>query len=311
MIWRHVNFSMNWLNVAVAVVVAAVYSFYLVMLWPFSLRFDEAPTSPALLEPTDPADRNDYLIIALDARKEELKEKIDTYTLESALFGALAFSAFVTIIASERKNLDGISHFLSGILSSYHLLLGFRLKEFVNQFIGIDEKNLFAVIAFDTLICSLMFLAVIICRLRFTTLMSGLEYSVRSAESLNHKEEEIRNIIFTHPEREESLRRRQNELSGLIGQATADALAKLAHVSPVVAYMAGFRRAGVIGFLAVLITSAMWVDPRLAVLFSIVGAIALAYPQVDARIRGSAVNAAMFGRLFDVSRNVRHYLSVH
>lgn len=49
-------------------------------------------------------DRNDVEIVKLEGALKNEQTRIDAYILESVLFGALAFSAFITIIASERFN---------------------------------------------------------------------------------------------------------------------------------------------------------------------------------------------------------------
>ncbi|WP_027000778.1 hypothetical protein [Eisenibacter elegans] len=50
-------------------------------------------------------DRNDTEIVKLEGSIKNEATRIDAYILESVLFGALAFSAFLTIVSSERFNL--------------------------------------------------------------------------------------------------------------------------------------------------------------------------------------------------------------
>ncbi len=50
-------------------------------------------------------DKNDTQIVKLEGHLKNETSRVDAYILESVLFGALAFSAFLTIISSERFNL--------------------------------------------------------------------------------------------------------------------------------------------------------------------------------------------------------------
>ena len=305
MAWRHLPQTLPpWLRVTLMVVGTLGYLFYLFMLWPASIRVDEEP------EPMVPAqrtaglmvDENDRCIIELEAKKESLKQRVDTYTLESALFGALAFSAFVTIVATEHQNADGVRDFADGIVQSVHYLLRLQFPEFWAQFVGTDPKKLFAVIAFDTLICSLMFLAVIICRLRFTDLLNRAECSIRMASSYNEKEDEIHMMQLEHEHLADKLKGRLEHLTSEIDSLLRQSERELRQLRPVLTYMSGFRRAGVVGFLVVLVTSALWIAPLWALGFTFFGVIAFFYPVVDRWIRDSQLNSSLVAR---VTRAVR------
>lgn len=284
MAYRHLANLFGWAQILLTVMVGVAYALYLAVLWPFSIRYDEyAAATPQLQELA--IDENDRIIIKLGAKANSLKQRVDTYTLESALFGALAFSAFVTIVASEHRNLEGVKAFVNAIPRCLTLLARLQGVALWEQLGGIDDKKLLAVVAFDTLVCSLMFLAVIICRLRFTDLVVGVDYWIQIAQAFNDKEEDVHKITLQVPEREPELRQRLNHLTEQIGMAIQNARQALEALNPVVTYMSGFRRFGILGFLVVLVTSAMWVDPMLALLFASLGCVSILYPTVDGWIR--------------------------
>lgn len=72
---------------------------------PILLSEEEVSQNLFLNEYDFKIDKNDNQIIALEGRIRNEAIRIEAYILESVMFGALAFSAFLSIIASERFNI--------------------------------------------------------------------------------------------------------------------------------------------------------------------------------------------------------------
>jgi hypothetical protein len=295
MAYRHLSSLWGWAQVLLTVIGTAAYVGYLSVLWLASIRLDDYAIEAELKPSRVGIDDNDRAIIELDAKAASLKQRVDTYTLESALFGALAFSAFVTIVAADHQDNGGVRELIDAVPQCATLLLRLRLADlWVVLEPQVDPKKLLAVVALETLICSLMFLAVIICRLRFTDLVGDVDKSIRIAEAFNEKEEDIHKITLQNPDRENELKVRLDDMTARITHGVQDARAALTKLSPVVTYMSGFRRFGVLGFLIVLVTSAMWIDSRLALLFFGLGTIAVLYPMADGFIRDKGPDGKRF-----------------
>ncbi|MGN6186119.1 MAG: hypothetical protein ACTHQM_21005 [Thermoanaerobaculia bacterium] len=107
----------RWLRILLTIVVSVVYLLYLVAVYIASPRLISIPIARPLAE--SECDANDRVIIDLDAQRASLQQRVDTYTLESALFGALGFSAFVTIAASEKVKLDGTKAFVGDVVKLF------------------------------------------------------------------------------------------------------------------------------------------------------------------------------------------------
>lgn len=292
-----------WVRIIFAVATLLVYGCYVLAVYVFSL--DPTPVdnisgiseAEEVLTDQEWRDENDRAIIELETDKISLSHKVEAYTLESALFGALAFSGFVTIVASEKPVLDGVQRLLADGLALIKIILRFDFSTFDQVFTDLTiEHTLLAAIATQTLISAVFFLSVIISRLRFNDVMRRVELSTRLASSYNSKEEELLNFSFQTTDQktidlqEEKLK----ELKPKISQATFYAEQSMKDLVPVVRYMSVFRNLGVISFLLILITSALWVSRFLAIVFTVLSLLAYVYPFLDKLIRDRKLSSIRF-----------------
>jgi hypothetical protein len=274
----------QWLRVVLTILAALVYLTFLSVVVVASGEV----RAVVLDEDRDEAwtDGNDRLIIHLDSERASMQQRVDTYTLESALFGALAFSSFVTIVSSEKAKLTGAQLFIDDLARLFNAavaLSGDSVSAIVLEIA--QETTLLAAIAAQTLICSALFLAVIVCRLRFNDLLARTDYCIRVAMQFNDKEEAVLGAVLHLDEVPQRATARLEQLRVNITESLGMAQQAMSGLKPVVNYMSLFRHLGVMAFLAILITSSVWISLTLAVLFVGLTATAFVYPLMDRWLR--------------------------
>jgi hypothetical protein len=291
----------RWLRVVTTAAAAIVYAFYLLTLYAASPQLRVVgPGAP--IDETE-CDANDRVIIQLDVQRGSLQQRVDTYTLESALFGALSFSSFVTIAASEKVKLEHARAFVTevGRLFKASVALNGDSAMLIAQNIA-QETPLLAAIAAETLVCSALFLSVIICRLRFNDLLARADYYIRLGMQFNAKEDDLQNVALQLEKVPDDLNRRLKQLHANIAEAVAVGRQAMRGLRPVVTYMSLFRGLGVTVFLTILITSSMWISSGLAIVFAGLTMTAYFYPLFDRWVRDrslrQALNLESAGRLF-------------
>lgn len=100
----------------------------------------------------------------------------------------------------------------------------------------------------------------------------------------NNKEEEVYNFVLQGHD-EVKIRNRLEILKKKISDAVYHAEESFRDLRPIVNYMWVFRNLGLISFLLILITGALWVSPILAILFTTLSVLALVYSALDTWIR--------------------------
>jgi uncharacterized membrane protein YciS (DUF1049 family) len=278
-----------WVKIAFSVLTFFAYGFYILLVYIDSVQLtakeDEATPAPLELSVDEWIDENDLEIVRLETDKISLSQRVDTYTLESTLFGALSFSGFVTIIASEKEVLAGVREVIADSAQIAKMILQFDFTHFSQPLAGLTtETALLAAIAVETLICSMFFLSVIVSRLRFNDVLKRVDYAVRIASSYNDKEEEVYNFLLQGSD-EVKVNNRLKILKKKITDAVYHAEESFRDLRPIVNYMWVFRNLGLISFLLILITGALWVSPILAILFATLSVLALVYSALDTWIR--------------------------
>jgi 3-methyladenine DNA glycosylase/8-oxoguanine DNA glycosylase len=112
----------RWGKVAFGFGAFLIYSSYLqavVMAVTKKVSREDLEKERSLVDATDydPIDADDERIVGLEAQISSISQRVESYTLESALFGALAFSAFVTLVASERLTLSDLRTVTSAVMA--------------------------------------------------------------------------------------------------------------------------------------------------------------------------------------------------
>ncbi|HEV7570180.1 MAG TPA: hypothetical protein VGQ21_01665 [Thermoanaerobaculia bacterium] len=282
-----------WLRYLTIAIVTILYAMYVLILYVASVKSDREEPSENSLEIWH--DANDRLIIRLETERASMAQRVDTYTLESALFGALAFSSFVTIVSSDKAKLKGVVELFRDLGDAIRSLITLSPADLLHVAAKFADENTFeatllAAIAALTLMCSTFFLSVIICRVRFNDLIARADYCIRIASQFNAKEEEILNLTLGYGDATPAkFTERLNALKENIGEAMTFASESMTALTPIVRYMSFFRNLGVLTFLTILVTSAFWISPILALMFGGLSVIAFAYPTVDRWMRDRTV----------------------
>ena len=290
-----------WVRIVSSVLTLLFYGFYIFAVSIFSvqstIKEDETP-APLELPVDEWIDANDLEIVRLETDKISLTQRVDTYTLESTLFGALSFSGFLTIIASEKAVLAGVRELITDLAQIAGMILKFDFTHFGPPIAGLgNEMALLAGIGVETLICSMFFLSVIVSRLRFNDVLKRVDYAVRIAGAYNDKEEEVYNLVLQGHDAAK-LRDRLKTLKQKITEAVYHAEESFRDLRPIVNYMWVFRNLGLISFLLILITGALWVSPILAAIFTSLSILAFAYSALDTWIRTRSLKKRGIIRFF-------------
>ncbi len=72
--------------------------------------------------------RNDEEIVNLEVKLRSVNERMNAYVLEATLFGALAFSGFLQIVASEVFTIADIKQFTVSLFQLFHGVVHFDME---------------------------------------------------------------------------------------------------------------------------------------------------------------------------------------
>ena len=218
-------------------------------------------------------DENDELIVDLRSQLKSVSSRLEAYVLESALFGALAFSGFLQIMAENLVSFENLTQFAENVNLIIHNLVEFNFSENNKVFPLLGTKSaLFSLVSIETLLCSILFLAVIASRLRFSDIADRIEKSLGLAEAYNAKEE-----FLIGGELSEEQKLRYTKLNRRIHDQLFVAVKYLDEIEPITRYMRFFRNSGLFTFLIILVSSSLFISGTLAIVFSALAIISLAY----------------------------------
>lgn len=231
----------------------------------------------------NPIDTNDTEILEIEGEVRNLMNRVEAYILESVMFGALTFSGFLTIIASDTDRLNYVSmrRFGYNIVEFMLDLIVFEFKRLEEYHIfSTEPEHLLVLIMFQTVLCALFFLMVIAARLKFSKTAEQIDNTVRLARSYNDKEEEVYILKLQAPHNT-LLDKRLIVLNRKISQLVLQAADLIQEVKPVIAYMSFLRNMGVLFFLFIIITSLLFFNTTVAIFFGAMSLTAYMYKQFD------------------------------
>jgi hypothetical protein len=209
-------------------------------------------------------DENDELIVSLETKLNSSTSRLDAYVLESALFGALSFSGFLQIMASDLLTFTDLEAFATNIFTTSQALIHLQWDAFSSGLALLNNKvSLFCLVSVESLVCSIFFLAVIASRLRFSDIADRVRTAISLARAFNEKEE----ALYHESERNDVRQSRLHELTQKVNRQLFEASQALRSVGPVVAYMVYFRNAGILVFLIILISSSLFITGVLGWIF--------------------------------------------
>lgn len=280
-----------WLRATCSVATLLVYGFYIWVLYLASpqekrilergMQHSDSEAGAAMLA----TDKNDREITHIEVELSSITHRADAYVIESALFGALAFSAFVQVLPSG----TGLSD-LAVSVARMDAALTWENALNPDSWIGIrqtllEPANLSTALLFETLGCAMLFLSVIVSRLRCSDLTEKATYYTHLARSFNTKEEDLSVATWqSQTEQAALLKVRIEQLGGIITDHLASAVVFLDKVKPIVLYMRVFRTLGIASFLLVLITGALLLSRNLASLFFFLALLPYLYSSIHKQL---------------------------
>ena len=146
----------------------------------------------------DDIDQNDAKIGRIQTKVDDLKHKIDTYTLESALLGALSLTAYLQPFTSNVIKQDTFIKTIYKINDIVHYFLIFEFKLSFTSIIGLfhDTNFLWSTITILSIFCSVLYLLLLVSRKRIYTQISSIVKDLELSKNFNVKEEDLNNIII-------------------------------------------------------------------------------------------------------------------
>jgi hypothetical protein len=296
-----VKFQSTYLQILVSIVVGALAFAYTVGLGMTSSTGKLADAMLDVYKPYDIEDENDRLLTRLQTELADLTRKVESYTIESTLIGAISFSGFLTIVTTDKGDIrvahNSIQRLLT-VLSHLGTQSGRSSAEILIHYPS--ESAILSVAAFNALVCSMFFMGVIIARLRFNATIGAANFSTQMAANFNAKEEELvtHRLLSGNPETTPAIHvQRLERLRSQISTYLDEARVEVDQMRPIISYMTAFRTLGLLAFLATLVTSALWFGPKLSVCFALIALVTFVYPSMDALIRDGRMDKHDFFRL--------------
>lgn len=217
-------------------------------------------------------DENDVVIVALQSKLKSITGRLEAYVLESALLGALSFSGFLQIMAGDLIGFEDLKLFsenIQALLASVLSISRDSSTVYLEYLAG--KEALFSLISIETLICSVLFLAVIASRLIFSNESDRIAMSLDYANAFNQKEEELVNATGKIDGS------RVQKINDKIHEELHKAYEYLDDLTPTTSYMQFFRNAGLLFFLFVLITSGFLISSFLSLIFTLLAIASVIY----------------------------------
>jgi hypothetical protein len=275
------------------------------------LKEREALEEALISDDSEIVDANDIRIIRMETEIFSVSQRVDSYTLESALFGALAFSGFLTLISSNTQTLANVQ----GLITNASVTINKVIQSGASGFnrpsaSSVTDNNLLGAVTIETLICSMFFVSVIVSRVRFYEILRRVDYAVRVARTYNNKEDEVYNLKLQFPDTRDSFDVRLNTLTRKVIDAIDNAEPLFRDLSLIARYMWGFRNLGIGSFVLVLLTSAFLVSRPFGVVFIGLSLLIYLYSIFDKWWRDKKLQRIPFflgldRRIFRMSRAVK------
>lgn len=141
----------------------------------------------------DEVDSNTLEVIQYDIGLKTMLRRVDTYTLESTLLGALAFSAFVQILVDSARPIGDLAWITSFAVETRTAVVFDRVITFpmIPNLMEVSKGHLGSAIAVFLLSATVSFLAVLAARIQFTDAFRNAENLHAMATKFNEKAESL------------------------------------------------------------------------------------------------------------------------
>jgi hypothetical protein len=239
----------------------------------------------------DSADTNDLQIVAMEVELSSISQRVEGYTMESTLLGGLAFSGFLSLLASERPIIENMRTLLAEVPARW-----IQASHFDSTVLHLSLDQALALIGIETLLCSALFLAVVLSRLKYYAMLRQVQYAVQVARVWNEKEEQAQAVAYQHVS--VTIQSRLQQLGDLVANAIQHALPLVDDLRAIVRYIFVLRMTGIGMFLIILFTGALVISTNLGIIIIAIMSATLAYSGYDHRRRHSKLRNAPFFRRF-------------
>lgn len=236
-----------------------------------------------------------------------LSSRVDAYTLESTLFGGLAFSGFLVIIFANVGSINSLHRFWALILSLFQILTnsgGPSGVDFGKEFF--TATNVVAGIALLTLICSLFFVTALITRLRFSAFLSHVLQSYTLAKSSYSTQEELRLVSYQSSTSAKRVASQIAHLNTKITDTLAGSNFALSQLKYIASYVAFFRNCGLLTFVFVLAIGASLISSALAIFFLIFTSLSVLIGEIDFSTRLKNLRQKLNARKIAAEEKSKH-----
>ncbi len=288
----------QWLRVVAVVLDAALFGFYLMLVYLASFAVPRAPkqtkgkaalAQPAVdEEPTSAIDPLDSRVLKAEARLASLNLSVETYSLESTLFGGLAFSAFLTLISSNVPVLMYTQQTLLQTALLFDRMMVIDLQgvlSLVNSFA--PTEIFYALLCLECIFTSLFFMLVIASKVRYYALQKHAQLLVQQAMKYNQKKDDLeihnRNI-------DPVTRLRLAALAAIVIKNIETVDETFKELAAVINFMHLFRGLGIGLFFALLVTGAFLLAPLLGMGVLAFILLTFAYTAFDKGVREKRLN---------------------
>jgi hypothetical protein len=236
-------------------------------------------------------DGNDIELIKQEVSISSFSQKIDSFTIESALLGALAFSCFLAILQIDNKVVSTLDILFEQLSLSLNSLIRFNLSELFSFLSSIPGNYHFimGILSVESLICSLFYLLVIVSRIRFHDVLLFAEFEIKLAREYNNKEEEYSLLEAQNQTKitKEKLEYYSNKINKILETSSEH----ITQLKSVVNYMNKIRIIALFLFVLLISTAACIISFKLGFVFLILYYISFSYQKIDNFSRSKKISS--------------------
>ncbi|OFX59007.1 MAG: hypothetical protein A2046_16365 [Bacteroidetes bacterium GWA2_30_7] len=218
-------------------------------------------------------EQNDEEIINLEVNLKSENDRMNTYVIEAALFGALAFSGYLTLVSAGNFTIDFMTQFNFHLFKIISYYIDYSGENIAESFKYIFDKNgILVLLSYQTLFCAAFFLSVIASRLRFSKLTDYIDRFLQLSKAMNDKEESLLQNDKTNTEA-------INNYNVKIKNLLREGYKKQDEILPIMEYMQFFRTLGIVMFFVILITGGLFISPLVSLVISFISMLSMFYFQ--------------------------------
>lgn len=216
-------------------------------------------------------DQNDEEIINLEVNLKAENERMNAYVIEAALFGALAFSGYLQLVAEGGLSFSSIVDFNNHVLLVLSNIIDSTVDNISLSYAFLLSKNgIVALLSYQLLLCSIFFLAVIASRLRFSKLTDYVDRFLQLSKAMNVKEEYL---IQNDKTNTEAINYYNIKIKDLLRKGYK----KQDEIFPIMEYMQFFRTLGIVMFFIIIITGGLFISQWISMILFFISALSLFY----------------------------------